>query len=84
MDSRRLEITCGEAPYLFSRYDVATTELIFPTIRRIGILDRKLRIVDKNTDTYEEWLKWTIQAFEASYGYEYQGVNVLIARVTCC
>lgn len=81
VDSRRLEITCGEAPYLVSRYDVSTGELIVPPIRRTGILDRKLRIVNENTDTYEEWLKWTTRAFEASYGYEYQGDNVLIARV---
>lgn len=81
VDSRRLEITCGEAPYLVSRYDVATGERITPTTQRIGILDRKLRIVNENTDTYEEWLTWTIRAFDASYGYEYQGDNVLIARI---
>lgn len=81
VDSRRLEITCGEAPYLVSRYDVSTGELIVPPLRRIGILDRKLRIVNENVDTYEEWLKWAIRAFEASYGYEYQGDNVLIARI---
>ena len=81
VDSRRLEITCGEAPYLVSRYDVSTGELIVPPLRRIGILDRKLRIVGENNDTYEEWLKWAIRAFEASYGYEYQGDNVLIARI---
>lgn len=81
VDSRRLEITCGEAPYLVSRYDVSTGELITPSIQRIGILDRKLRIVNENTDTYEDWLKWTIRAFEACYGYEYQGDNVLIARI---
>lgn len=81
VDSRRLEITCGEAPYLVSRYDVSTGELVVPLIRRIGMLDRKLRIVNENTDTYDDWLKWTIRAFEASYGYEYQGDNVLIARV---
>ena len=81
VDSRRLEITCGEAPYLVSRYDVSTGELIVPLLRRIGILDRKLRIVGENADTYEEWLKWAVRAFEASYGYEYQGDNVLIARI---
>lgn len=81
VDSRRLEITCGEAPYLVSRYDVSTGELIVPPIRRIGMLDRKLRIVNENTDTYDEWLQWTIRAFEASYGYEYQGDSVLIARI---
>lgn len=81
VDSRRLEITCGEAPYLVSRYDVSTGELIVPPKHRIGQLDRKLRIVNENTDTYDEWLKWTIRAFEATYGYEYQGDNLLLARV---
>ena len=40
IDSRRLEITCGEAPYLVSRYDTTTGEEI-PIENRIGILDRK-------------------------------------------
>ncbi len=81
VDSRRLEITCGEAPYLVSRYDVSTGELIVPPKKRIGMLDRKLRIVNENTDTYDEWLKWAQRAFEAVYGYEYQGDNLLIARI---
>ena len=81
VDSRRLEITCGEAPYLVSRYDVSTGELILPPKRRIGQLDRKLRIVNENTENYDDWIKWTIRAFEASYGYEYQGDNLLIARI---
>ena len=81
VDSRRLEITCGEAPYLMSRYDVSTGELIVPTKRRIGQLDRKLRIVNENTENYDEWVKWAVRAFEASYGYEYQGDNLLIARI---
>ena len=81
VDSRRLEITCGEAPYLVSRYDVSVGELIVPPLRRIGILDRKLRIVGENTDSFEDWLKWTYRAYEACYGYEYQGDNVLIARI---
>lgn len=80
VDSRRLEITCGEAPYLVSRYDVSTGEPICPLRRRIGQLDRKLRIVDENATDYDEWVKWAIRAFEASYGYEYQGDNLLIAR----
>ncbi len=37
--------------------------------------------MNENTDTYDEWLKWTIRAFEATYGYEYQADNVLIARI---
>lgn len=81
VDSRRLEITCGEAPYLVSRYDVSTGKIIRPLKHRIGQLDRKLRVVNENADDYDEWVKWTVRAFEASYGYEYQGDNLLIARV---
>ena len=80
IDSRRLEITCGEAPYLVSRYDMVTGEII-PIKDRIGILDRKLRIVSENTVTEEDWLKWVLRAFQAIYGYEYQGDNLLIARI---
>ena len=80
VDSRRLEITCGEAPYLVSRYDVSTGDAI-PLEKRIGILDRKLRVVTENATTEEEWLTWAIRAYQATYGYEFQGDNVLIARV---
>ncbi len=80
VDSRRLEITCGEAPYLVSRYDMGTGELI-PIENRIGILDRKLRVVNENTETEEEWLKWAKRAFQSVYGYEYQGDNLFIARL---
>lgn len=80
VDSRRLEITCGEAPFLVSRYDASNGELIEPPLRRIGILDRKLRIVNENTGSYLDWLKWSVRAMEASYGFEYQGDNLLIAR----
>lgn len=75
VDSRRLEITCGEAPYLVSRYDAATGEEL-PIESRIGILDRKLRVVIENTDNEADWLKWTQRAFESTYGYEYQGDNL--------
>lgn len=81
VDSRRLEITCGEAPYLVSRYDTTTGELIVPPIRRIGMLDRKLRVVNENTTSEEEWIKWAERAVQSCYGYEYQGDNLLIARI---
>lgn len=80
VDSRRLEITCGEAPYLVTRYDVETGEAI-PIEQRVGILDRKLRVVTENALSESEWLKWAYRAMEATYGYEFQGDNVLIARV---
>lgn len=80
VDSKRIEITCGEAPYLFSRYD-ATTGKALEIKERIGILDRKLRIVSENTDNEKDWLKWAYRAFEACYGYEYQGDSLFFARV---
>lgn len=80
VDSRRLEITCGEAPYIVSRYDTATGEII-PIEKRIGILDRKLRIVNENAADEEEWFKWALRAFQSVYGYEYQGDNLFIARM---
>ena len=80
VDSKRLEITCGEAPYLVSRYDTTTAEII-PIHSRIGILDRKLRIVNENTDNEKDWLKWVYRAFQSVYGYEFQGDNLFIARI---
>lgn len=80
VDSKRLEITCGEAPYIVSRYDTTTGEII-PINKRIGILDRKLRVVTENTRSDEEWLEWTFRAFQSVYGYEFQGDNLLIARI---
>ncbi len=56
VDERRLEITCGEAPYLVSRYDTVTGKA-FELKDRIGMLDRKMRIVAENTSSEEEWLK---------------------------
>lgn len=80
VDARRLEITCGEAPYLVNRYDVSTGESILLENRE-GILDRKLQVVNENVYDEAEWLKWVIRAFQSTYGYEFQGDNVLIARV---
>ena len=80
VDSKRLEITCGEAPYLVSRYDAATGKII-PIHNRIGILDRKLRIINENTQTRKTWTQWVYRAFESVYGYEYQGDSLLIARI---
>lgn len=80
VDSRVLEITCGEAPFLVSRYDVETGESV-PVGDRIGLLDRKLRAVSENAQDEQEWLKWAARAFQSVYGYEFQGDNLLIARV---
>ena len=80
VQSRRLEVTCGEAPFLASRYDAATGEMI-PVARRIGVLDRKLRVVSENAATEDEWRKYATHAVQSTYAYEYQGDNLLLARV---
>lgn len=77
--SNRLEITCGEAPYIVSRYDTVTGEWI-EVGERIGILDRKLRVINENTETEEEWYQWAIEAYKSTFGYEWQGDSLLIAR----
>lgn len=79
INENRLEITCGEAPYLVSRYDSVTGEPI-PIERRIGLLDRKLRVVGENTQTSSEWLKAAQSAYMSVYGYEWQGDNLVLAR----
>lgn len=80
VELNRLEVACGEAPYLVSRYDSSTGAPI-DIKSRIGMLDRKLRIINENTDNENEWHKWVIKAFQSIYGYEYQGDNLLIARI---
>ena len=75
----RMEMTCGEAPYLVSRYDTTTGELI-PIRERIGLLDRKLRVVGENTETTGEWLEWAQVAYKNIYGFEWQGDSLLLAR----
>lgn len=75
----RLEITCGEAPYLTSRYDATTGEYIEPK-DRIGLLDRKLRIISENIEIEQLWIEWAIVAVQSIYGYDWQGDNVLLAR----
>ena len=80
IDARRMEITCGEAPFLATRYDVETGEAI-PVEDRIGLLDRKLRAVSENVKDLDEWKTWALRAVQATYGYELQGDNLLIARV---
>ena len=75
----RLEITCGEAPYLVSRYDTVSGMPIELT-ERIGLLDRKLRVVSENTETTGEFLDWCQEAYKNIYGYEWQGDNLLLAR----
>jgi len=77
---KRLEITCGEAPYLVSRYDAVTAEAIDDLYKRVGILDRKLRVVSENVTSSAEWIFWGKCALKSTYGFEWQGDNILLAR----
>ena len=80
IDARCLEITCGEAPFLVSRYDAADGRPI-PLAERIGILDRKLRIIGEHTCTAEDWFHCAKRALESAYAYEYQGDSLFLARL---
>lgn len=80
VDCRRLEITCGEAPYLVSRYDTVSGDRI-DVIDRIGLLDRKLRIVNENVNEESDWFVWVLRAYQSIYGYELQGDNLVVARL---
>ena len=80
VEAPRLEITCGEAPFVCSRYDTVTGDEL-PVSERVGFLDRKLRVVTEKTKTRKEWVRRALDALRATYGFEYQGDNLLIARV---
>jgi len=77
----KLEISCGEAPFIVSRYNpTAHTGKLIRLESRVGFLDRKLRVVSKYCHQPNTWLLWARAAYQASYGYEWQGDNLLIAR----
>ena len=64
---------------MVSRYDTTTGEPI-ALKNRIGLLDRKLRTIGENTTDESEWLEWARVAYQNTYGYEWQGDNLLLAR----
>lgn len=74
-----LEITCGEAPYMASRYDMDTGESI-SLQDRVGFVDRKLRRINAETEDKAEWQRLVELAFKSSYGFEWSGDSLLIAR----
>ena len=74
-----LEITCGEAPYMVTRYDTVTGEEI-PLSERVGFVDRKLQRISREVSDEATFYKLVKEAYRASYGYEYQGDSLLLAR----
>lgn len=75
----RLEITCGEAPYLMSRYDAVSGEEIKPS-RRIGMFDRKMQVINAFENEPSKWMRRVKDAIKATYGFEWQGDSLLLAR----
>ncbi len=77
----RMEITCGEAPFIAGRYNpTAHTGIVISPNNRVGFFDRKLQVVGKHVKSKKEWLKHAELALKATYGYEWQGDNLIIAR----
>ena len=76
---KRLEVSCGEAPYLVSRYDTVTGEII-NIKNRIGLMDRKFRILNENASSEEEWLEYSKEIVKSIYAFDWQGDNVFLSR----
>lgn len=74
-----LEITCGEAPYMATRYDMETGEII-PITERVGFVDRKLKRINAEITDKAEWQRLVELAYKSSYGFEWNGDSLLIAR----
>ncbi|HEL2050488.1 TPA: Eco57I restriction-modification methylase domain-containing protein [Streptococcus suis] len=74
-----LEITCGEAPYMVSRYDTVTGQAL-DLEERVGFLDRKLHRLSEEVHEEETWFQGAVTAYQNAYGYEYQGDSLLLAR----
>lgn len=79
VDLRWLEVTCGEAPYMVTRYDTVTGEEI-PLSERVGFVDRKLQRISREVSDEATFYELVKKAYRASYGYEYQGDSLLLAR----
>ena len=74
-----LEIACGEAPYMATRYDMETGELI-PIAERVGFVDRKLARINNEISDKAEWQRLVELAYKSSYGFEWNGDSLLLAR----
>ena len=74
-----LELTCGEAPFLVSRYDATSGEPINIS-ERVGLLDRKLRMVNEQQLSNDEWLAQVRMEFQTTNGYHWQGESLRVGR----
>lgn len=75
---RVLEVTCGEGPFLTTRYDTSSGRHI-EIVERVGLLDRKLQRI--TTDDEKEWYRLAKLALKSTYGYEWQEDSLFLARM---
>jgi hypothetical protein len=81
VSARKMEIACGEGPYIAGRYDpTASHQRVVAPKYRVGFLDRKLQVINKYCSGREQWLELAQDALKSTYGYEWQGDSLLIAR----
>ena len=45
-----------------------------------SFFDHKLQVIDRHAKSKKEWLEYAEIALKATYGYEWQGDNLIIAR----
>lgn len=74
-----LEITCGEAPYMATCYDMETGKVVSLT-ERVGFVDRKLKRINVEIEDKSEWQRLVEEAYKASYGFEWSGDSLFLAR----
>lgn len=74
-----IEVSCGEAPYMATRYEMETGELV-PLVRREGFIDRKLKRINEQVSERERWQSLVEEAYKSSYGFEWNGDSLFIAR----
>jgi hypothetical protein len=73
-----LEVTCGEAPFLTTRYDAATGVEI-SVENRTGLLDRKLCCIPAVVGK-DGYVECATAALKSAYGYEWQYDSLFLAR----
>lgn len=74
-----LEVACGEAPYMATRYDMQTGKTV-PLRARVGFVDRKLNRINNEVTDKDEWQQSVEAAFKSSFGFEWNGDSLLLAR----
>lgn len=62
-----------------TRYDVENGQRV-PISERVGFVDRKLNRINKEIIDKAEWQRLVEWAFKSSYGFEWNGDSLLLAR----